>query len=93
MVAVVRLVAVVEVEEIGVCEGIAIVVVDQEMLVMENKCLLYEKKDLLPTLHFSGLRSLHCINKRSLLCFSLVEGIHSVNDTTTVSGVCIMEIL
>ncbi|KAL7176603.1 hypothetical protein ACSBR2_030025 [Camellia fascicularis] len=32
------------------------------------------KEDLLPTLHFSGLRSLHCINKRSLLCISLVEG-------------------
>ncbi|KAI8005431.1 hypothetical protein LOK49_LG08G01828 [Camellia lanceoleosa] len=45
-----------------------------------NTSLLYEKKDLLPTLHFSGLRSLHCINKRSLLCFSLVEGIHSVNE-------------
>ncbi|KAF5962220.1 hypothetical protein HYC85_003429 [Camellia sinensis] len=32
------------------------------------------KEDLLPTLHFSGLRSFHCINKRSLLCISLVEG-------------------
>ncbi|KAL7176580.1 hypothetical protein ACSBR2_030003 [Camellia fascicularis] len=31
------------------------------------------KEDLLPTLHFSGLRSLHCINKKSLLCISLVE--------------------
>ncbi|KAI8005427.1 hypothetical protein LOK49_LG08G01822 [Camellia lanceoleosa] len=44
MVAVVRLVAVMEVEEIGVCEGITIAVVDQEMAVMENKCLLYEKR-------------------------------------------------
>ncbi|KAI8004069.1 hypothetical protein LOK49_LG08G01839 [Camellia lanceoleosa] len=33
------------------------------------------KEDLLPTLHFSGLRSLHCIKKKScLLCISLVEG-------------------
>ncbi|CAL5414363.1 unnamed protein product [Camellia sinensis] len=75
MVAVVRLVAVVAVEKKGVCEGITIVVVDQAMVVMENKpvyCM--RKEDLLPTLHFSGLRSLHCINKRSLLCISLVEG-------------------
>ncbi|CAL5414339.1 unnamed protein product [Camellia sinensis] len=75
MVAVVRLVAVVAVEKKGVCEGITIVVVDQAMVVMENKpvyCM--RKEDLLPTLHFSGLRSLHCINQRSLLCISLVEG-------------------
>ncbi|CAL5417249.1 unnamed protein product [Camellia sinensis] len=72
---VVRLMAVVVVEKKGVCEGITIVVVDQAMVVMENKpvyCM--RKEDLLPTLHFSGLRSLHCINKRSLLCISLVEG-------------------
>ncbi|CAL5414332.1 unnamed protein product [Camellia sinensis] len=72
---VVRLVAVVAVEKKGVCEGITIVVVDQAMVVMENKpvyCM--RKEDLLPTLHFSGLRSLHCINQRSLLCISLVEG-------------------
>ncbi|KAL7208929.1 hypothetical protein ACSBR1_030631 [Camellia fascicularis] len=37
------------------------------------------KEDLLPTLHFSGLRSLHCINKRSLLCISLVEDIPYVD--------------